>query len=48
MKQKCERKNTQHDVKFVNFEMEIRLNEKEGTQRTSVSNNDAVTWTVPT
>ncbi len=47
MKQKCERKNTQHDGKFVSFEMGIRLNEKEGTQRTSVRNYDAVTWTVP-
>ena len=47
MKQKCERKNTQQDGVLVSFDIEIRLNKKDGTQRTSVRSNDVVTWTVP-
>ena len=47
MKQKCERKNTQQDGELVSFDMEMRLNEKDGTQRTSVRSKDAVTCTIP-
>jgi hypothetical protein len=43
MKQKCERKNTQQDGVLVSFDIEIRLNDKDGTQRTSVRSNDVVT-----
>jgi hypothetical protein len=47
MKQRCERKNTQQDGELVSLDMEMRLNEKDGTQRTSISSKDSKTCTVP-
>ena len=47
IKQKFERKTRQQDRDFVNLLIEIRLNEKEGTQRTFSRTKVDVTWIVP-
>ena len=47
MKQRFERKNTQQDGELVSLDMEMRLNEKDGTQRTLVSSKDSNTCIVP-
>ena len=47
MKQNFERKTKQQDRHFVNLLTEIRLNEKEGTQRTFSRIKEDVIWMVP-
>ena len=47
MKQKFERKTRQQDRDFVNFLIDIRLNDKKGTQRTFSRTKEDVTWIVP-